>query len=161
MTVVTSYKPYFIGQPENVSFCWGYGLYPDQKGNFIKKKMSECSGEEILTELIYHLGIEKHLKEILKSAVCIPCMTPYITSHFLNRQIGDRPLVLPKKSVNLAFLGQYCEIPDDVVFTVDYSVRSAQTAVYSLLKLKKKVTPIFKGIYNLKVIFNAIKTVFR
>jgi len=34
-------------------------------------------------------------------------------------------------STNLAFLGQFAELPDDVVFTVEYSVRSAQIAVYS------------------------------
>ena len=30
---------------------------------------------------------------------------------------GDRPLVRPVGTTNIAFVGQYCEIPDDVVFT--------------------------------------------
>jgi oleate hydratase len=48
--------------------------------------MSECTGEEILTELIYHLKFEKHLDSILKKSVCIPSMTPYVTSHLLARK---------------------------------------------------------------------------
>ncbi len=32
---------------KDIKIFWGYGLYPDRVGNHIKKKMSECSGEEI------------------------------------------------------------------------------------------------------------------
>ncbi|MBU4480348.1 oleate hydratase [Patescibacteria group bacterium] len=158
-TIVLFYRPYFLNQPDNITLSWGYGLYPDKKGNFVKKKMLECTGEEILTELIYHLKSEKHLDTILESAVCIPCMTPYVTSQLLPRKKGDRPEVVPKNSANFAFLGQYCEIPNDVVFTVEYSVRSAQTAVYNLLKLDKKPSPIYKGTHNVKVLYNAFKTI--
>jgi oleate hydratase len=161
MSIVLSYRPYFLNQPENINLCWGYGLNSEMEGNVIKKKMSECTGEEILTELVYHLGFEDHLEEILKSAVCIPCMTPYITSHFLPRKLTDRPAVMPKGSTNLAFLGQYCEIPEDVVFTIEYSVRSAQIAVYSLLKLDKKPSPIYKGTHHIGVLYNALKTIVR
>ena len=86
---------------------------------------------------------------------------PYITSQFLPREKGDRPSVIPKNSKNLAFIGQYCEIPNDVVFTVEYSVRSAQIAVYSLLNLNKKVAPLYNGIHHAKVLYNAIATIFR
>jgi oleate hydratase len=88
-------------------------------------------------------------------------MTPYVTSHLLARKAWDRPQVIPKNSTNLAFLWQFCEIPDDVVFTVEYSVRSAQIAVKSFFKLNKKIPPIYKGIYNIKVLFNAFVTIFK
>jgi oleate hydratase len=84
-------------------------------------------------------------------------MLPFITSQFLVRSKTDRPPVIPKNSMNLAFIGQYCEIPDDVVFTVEYSVRSAQTAVFSLLKLDKKPSPIFKGQHDTHVLFDSVK----
>ena len=161
LSVVLTYTPYFLNQPKNVSLCWGYALRSEEKGNFINKKMSECTGEEILTEVIHHLGFEKHLDKILKSAICIPCTTPYITSLFLPRAIEDRPLAIPESSINFAFLGQYCEIPKDTVFTVEYSIRSAQIAVYKLLGLKKKNTPIYQGTHHIKVLYNALKTVFR
>ncbi len=161
MSIVLSYKAYFIDQPKDITFCWWYWLSSEKEWNYIKKKMSECTWEEILTELVYHLWFEKHLDKILKTSVCIPCTTPYVTSQFLPRKAWDRPLVIPKSSINFAFLWQFCEIPKDVVFTVEYSVRSAQTAVYSLLKLRKRPNKIYNWTHNPKVLFNAMKTLFR
>ena len=88
-------------------------------------------------------------------------MMPFITSQFMPRVKGDRPPVIPEGSTNLAFIGQYCEIPDDVVFTVEYSVRSAQTGVYALLKLDKEVSPIYKGQYDIGVLFDSAKNLFK
>jgi oleate hydratase len=161
MSVVLSYKPYFLDQSDDISLCWGYGLRSEEKGNFIKKKMSECTGYEILIELIHHLGFEDHLEEIMEKTVCIPCTTPYVTSQFLPRKISDRPLVKPRNALNFAFMGQYCELPKDVVFTVEYSVRSAQSAVYSLFGLYKQVPPIYNGFHHIRVIYNALKTIIR
>lgn len=161
MSVVLPHQPHLMGQPDGVNVFWGYGLFPLKTGDYVRKKMSECTGEEILTELCSHLRFEEELPLILRTSTCIPCMMPYITSQFLVRKKGDRPLVVPKGSTNLAFLGQYCEIPDDVVFTVEYSVRAAQTAVYSLLKVDKKVAPIYKGMHDINVIFDSIKTMYK
>lgn len=161
MSIVLYHHPHFIDQPKDVEVAWGYGLFPNRKGNFVNKKMSECSGEEILIELCSHLKFQELIPSILKTAVCIPCMMPYITSQFLTRKQGDRPKVVPKGATNIAFIGQYCEIPKDVVFTVDYSVRSAQIAVYSLLKLNKRVQPIYKGYLHMNVVKDALKTMFK
>jgi oleate hydratase len=46
-------------------------------------------------------------------------------------------------------------LPDDVVFTVEYSVRSAQTAVNSLLGLDKDPPPVYKGHYDPRVLLEA------
>lgn len=46
-------------------------------------------------------------------------MIPFITSQFLTRAQDDRPQIVPKGSKNLAFVGQFRELPDDVVFTVE------------------------------------------
>ncbi len=156
MSVVLAAQPHFIGQPDDINVFWGYGLFVDQIGNFVKKKMSQCTGEELLIELLGHLRFE-HQTLILQSANCIPCMMPFITSQFMPRVKGDRPQVRPKGTTNLAFIGQYCEIPDDVVFTVEYSVRSAQTAVYSMLAVDKKVSPLYKAQYDPPVLFSALK----
>ena len=160
MSVVLPHQPHFLNQPENINVCWGYGLFPTKPGNFVQKRMSECTGAEIMTELLSHLRFEQHASAILDSAICIPSMMPFITSQFMPRVKGDRPPVIPQGFTNLAFIGQYCEIPDDVVFTVEYSVRSAQTSVYSLLKLDKEVSPIYKGQYDLSVLFNSAKSMF-
>lgn len=161
MSLTIPHQPHFLGQPENQTVCWGYCLRPNEKGNFVKKKMSKCNGEEILNELISHLGFDKKRAEIIESAICIPCILPYITSQFSPRSKGDRPQVVPTSSTNFAFLGQFVEIPDDIVFTVEYSIRSAQIAVYSLLGLKKRIEPIYKGHHYPKNIYKAIKTLFR
>lgn len=158
MSVVLAAQPHFIGQPDNINVFWGYGLFVDQVGNFVNKKMSDCSGEELMTELLGHLRFEAHKDLILKTSNCIPCMMPYITSQFMPRVQGDRPPVKPPGTTNLAFIGQYCEIPDDVVFTVEYSVRAAQTAVIALLGLDKKVSPLYKAQYDLGVLLGAAKT---
>ena len=62
-------------------------------------------------------------------------MMPFITSQFLKRKVADRSDVIPKGSTNLALTGQFVEVPDDCVFTMEYSVRSAQMAVFKLLNL--------------------------
>ena len=161
MSIVLAYQPHFIGQPDNVTVFWGYGLFQDKEGNFVKKKMADCTGAEILTELFSHLKFDEVSDKLLKTSNCIPCMLPYITSQFLTRTTGDRPQVVPEISENLAFIGQFAEVPDDVVFTVEYSVRTAQTAVYELLELDKQPTLIYKGDHHVDVLFNAMKTMFR
>jgi oleate hydratase len=40
-------------------------------------------------------------------------------------------------------------------------VRSAQTAVFALLGLDKKVSPLYKAQYDPKVLFGATKTLLR
>ena len=154
-SIVLPHQPHFIGQPEGVQVFWGYGLFVDIPGNFVKKPMSACTGREIMTEILGHLRLQEHGVRILDACTCIPCMMPFITSQFLPRSKGDRAMVRPDGSKNLAFVGQYCELPDDVVFTVEYSIRSAQMAVYSLLGLEREVPPVYKGQFNPRVLLEA------
>jgi oleate hydratase len=156
-SIVLPHQPHFISQPEGVQVFWGYGLFVDIPGNFVKKPMSACTGREIMTEIIGHLLISEHGSRILDTCTCIPCMMPFITSQFLPRSMGDRAMVRPDGSKNLAFVGQYCEIPDDVVFTVEYSIRSAQMAVYSLLNLNKEIPAVYKGQFNPRVLLEAFR----
>lgn len=158
LTVNFYYNPKVADQPKEVFLWWGYGLFPDRVGNYVQKKMSECTGEEILTEVFSHLHFGDKIPSLIASTACIPCMMPYITSQFMPRSIGDRPEVVPQGSTNLAFVGQYAEVPDDVVFTVEYSVRTAQTAVYSLLGLHRKPLPMYQGKYDMRVLLAALKT---
>jgi oleate hydratase len=154
-------QPFYVDQPEDVFVWWGYGLYHNRPGDYVKKPMADCTGKEILEEVLGHLKFDDDREKILASSICIPCMMPYITSQFLVRKHGDRPEVVPQGSINLAFIGQFAELPDDVVFTVEYSVRSAQIAVYSLLKLDKKPSPFYKGQYDPRLLWEALKTLHR
>lgn len=117
MSIVLAHQPHFRNQPADVQVFWGYALFPDRVGNFVAKPMADCNGAEILQELCGHLRFD--LKTV-ESANCIPCRMPYITSMFMPRIQSDRPLPVPAGSKNLAFISQFVEIADDVVFTVEY-----------------------------------------
>jgi oleate hydratase len=156
-SIVTPHQPHFIGQPAGISVIWGYGLFADKPGDFVEKPMSACTGREIMTEILGHLHIGAEAPEILRTSVCIPCMMPFITSQFLRREKGDRPAVVPDGTRNLALIGQFCELSDDVVFTVEYSIRSAQTAVYALLGLNREPPAVYKGKYDPRVLLKAFK----
>jgi len=136
---------------------WGYGLYPDKIGDYVRKPMSQCSGSEILEETLRQLKWDSDLKRIRDSAIVIPCMMPYITSMFLKRKTGDRPNVVPKGSTNFGLLGQFVEVPDDTVFTTEYSVRTAQIAVFKLLKLAREPLPFPRVSNDVRVLWNAFK----
>jgi oleate hydratase len=156
-SIVVPHQPHFIGQPKDVSVFWGYGLKVDAIGNFVDKPMSECTGREIMTEILGHLSVRAEAQSILDACICIPCRMPFITSQFLCREHGDRPQVTPEGYENLALMGQFVELPDDVVFTVEYSIRSAQTAVYALMGLPLKPPAVYKGEHDPRVLFNAFR----
>jgi oleate hydratase len=95
---------------------------------------------------------------MFREAVVRPCMMPLITSQFMPRRAGDRPDVVPQGAQNFACLGQYCEQTHDVVFTVEYSVRSAMTAVHRLAGGKPS-PPVKRTDRNPIVIANALRTI--
>ncbi len=80
---------------------------------------------------------------------------------FLVRKAGGRPQVVPEGCTNLDFIGQYAEVPDDVVFTVGYSVRTAWTAVATLLNLDRQPPPVYKGDHDPKALVDALHTMHR
>jgi oleate hydratase len=164
MSIVIARQPHFPDQPKDIKILWGYGLYPDRKGNYIKKKMSECTGEEILQELWYHLKVQGLMKPIVESGKvinCIPVAMPFVDSLFMPRSLGDRPDVLPKGTTNFAFLGQFAEVPKDCVFTVEYSVRCAQMAVYGLFETEKEVIPVYDSIHQVEYLTAGMKALSR
>jgi oleate hydratase len=157
LTIVLNHQPHFHEQPDGTFVWWGYALFPHQAGDHVGKPMAECTGREMLTEVMGHLGFADSA-QIVDTSIVIPAMMPYITSQFLVRKAGDRPDVVPRGSTNLAFMGQYAEVPDDVVFTVEYSVRTAWTAVAGLLHLDKQPPPVYKGAHDPKVLLEALHT---
>ena len=157
LSMVAPAQPHFVNQPAEAQVVWGYGLHPDNTGNFIKKTMQECSGEEILSELFHHLKIAEKMAPIVEARKinCLPCMMPFIDSLFMPCLPGARPAVVPKGARNFAFIGQFAEVPDDCVFTVEYSARTAMTAVYTLFKTGKRILPVYIGGRKLKSLYNA------
>ena len=96
MSIVVAAQPHFKNQPLDTTIFWGYGIYTDIDGDYIKKPMRDCTGEEILMELLYHLHMLDKVDEIKNDIVnVIPCMMPYIDSQFQPRKMSDRPKVVP------------------------------------------------------------------
>jgi oleate hydratase len=157
LSIVLAHQPHFLNQPANVQVFWGYSLFPDRVGNFVAKPMSQCNGAEILEELC---GLLRFDLTTVAGANCIPCRMPYITSMFMPRSPGDRPLPVPHGATNLAFVSQFVEIPGDVVFTVEYSVRAAQTAVYELFGVDRKIPVVTPHDKSLRVRLDALLKAF-
>ncbi|MFT9213874.1 MAG: oleate hydratase [Liquorilactobacillus nagelii] len=152
-----SRQPHFQQQKSNELIVWLYGLFSDQPGNYIHKKIADCNGQEICEEFLYHIGVpENQIAEIAQAANSIPIHMPYITSYFMPRQAGDRPLVVPKGSQNLAFIGNFAETKRDTVFTTEYSVRTAMEAVYQLLDVDRGVPEVFDSAFDLRTILSAL-----
>jgi oleate hydratase len=163
MSIVIAAQPHFKNQPIDTTIFWGYGLYTDRIGDYVKKPMKDCTGEEILTELLHHLHMEDQLEETMETVVnIIPCMMPYIISQFQPRKMADRPYVVPKGSTNFAMISQFVEIPEDMVFTEEYSVRAARIAIYTLFNVKdKKICPVTPYKKSKKILKEALKTSYR
>ncbi len=151
-------QPVAPDQPENVQVLWFYGLHANENGAYVKKPMTQCSGEEIMKEFLYFCGLEDKIEEIMPHITAIPVVMPYITSQFMPRQLKDRPQIIPEGNKNLAFIGQFVELEGDVVFTVETSARTAMTAVYRLLHLDRLITPLFQGQYDIRMVNVALKT---
>ncbi|WP_125567258.1 oleate hydratase [Companilactobacillus insicii] len=152
-----SRQPHFKAQKPNELVVWVYGLFSDKPGNFVNKKITECSGEELCEEWLYHIGVPTDkIKDIAENhASTIPAHMPYITSYFMPRKIGDCPLVVPEGSKNLAFIGNFSETERDTVFTTEYSVRTAMEAVYTLLDVDRGVPEVFASAFDTRVLMKA------
>ncbi|MCA9725683.1 MAG: oleate hydratase, partial [Kurthia sp.] len=157
MSYTLNRQPHFKAQPKDQLVVWVYALISDQPGNYIKKPITECTGMEIACEWLYHMGVPVNEIEDLARNSCntVPCYMPYITSYFMPRALGDRPLVVPKGSKNLAFIGNFAETERDTVFTTEYSVRTAMEAVYTFLDIERGVPEVFASSYDIRMLLRA------
>ena len=145
-------QPHFKQQSPDEIVVWVYSLFVDRPGDYIKKPMQDCTGEEITAEWLYHLGVPvEDIPELAAAgAKCVPVMMPYVTAFFMPRQAGDRPDVVPAGSVNFAFIGQFAETGRDTIFTTEYSVRTPMEAVYQLLAIDRGVPEVFSSTYDVR-----------
>jgi oleate hydratase len=160
MSIVVPHHPHFLDMPKDTYTLWGYGLFIDDKGTYIQKPMALCTGREILTELIHQIGFDDVLDAVLQTTDVTTVMMPYASALFSRRIPEDRPLVIPKGSHNFAFLGQFVELPEDTVFTVEYSVHCAMRAAYTLSHVEKPIPPMYHGIMDPRVGLTALQSAF-
>jgi oleate hydratase len=151
------HQPEIIGQPTGTSVWWGYGLYPDRNGDFVRKRMDQCTGAEILEETLRQLRFDKQLDAIMASSICVPCYLPYVNNIWLPRSRGDRPPPVPEGATNLGLIGQYVEVPSEIAFTIECSTRTAWEAIHLLLKRGPAPPPVYQGQHDPKALFGALK----
>jgi oleate hydratase len=161
LSIVVPHQPHFPDLPQGMATLWGYGFEIDRPGDYVKKPMAQATGREIVTELVRQLGFDDMLEHVLATTEVTTVMMPYASALFACRAPGDRPLVLPEGSRNFAFLGQFVEMEDDVVFTVEYSVRCAMLATYRLLGIDRQIPDIYNGLLDPKVGLHAVEAAFR
>ncbi|SFH56593.1 oleate hydratase [Pisciglobus halotolerans] len=151
-------QPHFKEQNDQQTIMWVYGLLSNTPGNYIKKPIEQCSGQEIAQELMYHLGVIEEDIQTFSETSCVvtPVYMPFITSYFMLREPGDRPAVIPEGSKNLAFIGNFADTERDTVFTTEYSVRTAMEAVYQLLDVERGVPEVFDSAYDIRTLASAI-----
>jgi oleate hydratase len=106
---------------------------------------------------VHQLRFPDILGDVLATTDVTTVMMPYASAVFSRRIPEDRPRlrpirrrqgdppdlpraprsgVLPDCAGNFAFLGQSTDLPEDVVFTVEYSVRGAMHAIVGLKALE-------------------------
>jgi oleate hydratase len=151
------HQPEIIDQPDGTYVWWGYGLFPERNGNFVPKPMNECTGAEILEEVLRQLRFDEKFDAIMRSSICVPCDMPYANNIWLKRTSTDRPPPVPAGSTNLGLVGQYVEVSRDVAFTIEYSARTAWEAIRTLLKRGPAPPSVYQAQYDPKALFNALK----
>ena len=150
-------QPQFRFQNKDTVLVWLYALHTDTEGNYIKKAMRDCTGEEICQEWLYHIGMdESKIKDYSKNACnTTTCFMPYINAFFQPRKNVDRPKVVPEGAVNFAFIGQFAETPRDTIFTTEYSMRTGMESVYTLLNVDRGVPEVWGSQYDIRELLRA------
>jgi oleate hydratase len=157
MSWTVNRQPHFKEQSPDEVVVWVYGLFVDTPGDFVKKPMQECTGEEITAEWLYHLGVPvEDIPDLAADAAqSVPVMMPYVTAFFMPRRAGDRPQVVPDGAVNFAFIGQFAETTRDTIFTTEYSVRTGMEAAYQLLGIERGVPDVYGSTYDVRELLAA------
>lgn len=150
-------QPQFKSQNKDIILVWLYALHTDTEGNYIKKAMRDCTGEEICQEWLYHIGMDESKIKDYSENTCntTTCFMPYINAFFQPRKNVDRPKVVPEGAVNFAFIGQFAETPRDTIFTTEYSMRTGMESVYTLLNVDRGVPEVWGSQYDIRELLRA------
>ena len=151
-------QPQFKSQDKKSVLIWLYSLNTDRPGNYVKKPMRECTGEEVCEEWLYHIGLPvEKIEEYAKTkANTTTCYMPFINAFFRPRKNSDRPKVVPDGAVNFAFIGQFAETPRDTIFTIEYSMRTGMESVYTLLDIDRAVPEVWGSVYDVRELLRAV-----
>ena len=150
-------QPQFRSQETGKVLIWLYSLNTNRDGNYVKKAMRDCTGEEVCREWLWHIGVsEDRIDDLAKNACnTTTCFMPYINAFFQPREEKDRPRVVPEGAVNFAFIGQFAETPRDTIFTTEYSIRTGMESVYTLMNVDRGVPEVWGSKYDVRELLRA------
>ena len=136
---------------------WFDGLWGERSGDYIRKPMCDCTGEEVLQEFLYlsmldwydrlapHLRLSEHDAPTSPANSC-PAAAAETAPASFRRAAKTTP-----SSANMwNWRAMWCS-------TVETSVRTAMMAAYGLTGIDRKVLPLYQGQYDIRWLVMCMK----
>ncbi len=137
MTICAVPPSHFKNQSEDIAILWGSAARFDRDGERSGKPMTDCSGAEILYELVSCFNLDEAWDDIRETVInVIPCHRRYDKSYIA--PVASKLEIIPTGISNLAISGDFAD-GSGTVFSEEYAVSTARKATYTLMKNKKKV----------------------
>lgn len=138
MTICAVPVTHFKNRSEDTSIIWGSATRFDVEGERCGKPMTDCSGAEILYELVSCLNLDEAWDDIRETVInVIPCHRRYDKSYLT--ATASKLEIIPTGITNFAVSGDFADYDNGTVFSEEYAVSTARTASYKLMKTKRKV----------------------
>lgn len=135
-------QPVFAQQPRKTNVLWGFAHRPGCEGDYVRRKMLHCSGEQILEEILHHLELsDDMILGVLQQSSTIPRAMPRMSSCLLTRALNDRPCIIPNGCCNVGIVGPFVEAPVRSCVDLSYGVDAARVAVSYLTGLSLPCEP--------------------
>ena len=146
----------FRDQPKDQLCVWVYGLFPDKPGNYVKKPMQDCTGEEICEEWLYHMGVptdkiadlaKNHANTVpvmMRTSMRSSCRVPPATAPMWCGWRGEFRVPRP--------------IRGDAArhdFHHRIFMRTGMEAVYTLCDVDRGVPEVWGSVYDVRNLLNA------
>ena len=128
---------HFKNLDDNMAVLWGTAARHDRSGDFAPKPMTDCSGSEILYELVSCLNLGEAWDEIRETVInVIPCHRRFDKAFLA--PVASKLEIIPTQLSNFAISGDFVS-GDGSVFTEEFAVTTAKIAAYRLSNSKKKI----------------------
>ncbi|MCI8404964.1 MAG: hypothetical protein HFE49_08710 [Clostridia bacterium] len=138
LTVCAVPQTHFKNQDDDTVLLWGTASRFDCDGEYCEKPMTECSGSEILYELISCFNLAEAWDDIRKTVInVIPCHRKYDKSYL--SPVASKLEIIPTGIDNMAVSGDFADSDNSTVFAEEYAVTTARNAAYRLMNNRKKV----------------------
>lgn len=138
MTLCAIPSTHFKNQNEDVTVLWGTATNFTKDGEHCGKPMTQCSGAEILYELVSCFNLDEVWDDISETVInVIPCRRKYAKS--LLKPVQSKFEIIPTGIENFAVSGDFAQSENNTVFSEEYSVSTARTATYKLTQNKGKI----------------------